>query len=87
MSRYLPHMRDAISEGNLPYIERLPNGTPRTDGHTFDEAKRLLVEEIREARDYWTLAATMARRLTREQLSLADLQEETEGESLTPESP
>lgn len=78
MSRYLPHVRSALSEGKLPHIERLPNGTSRTDGHTFDEAKALLVEEMREARDYWTLAATMARKLTRDQLSLADVQGETE---------
>lgn len=72
MSRYLPHMRDALSEGKLPYVERLPNGTPRTDGHTFDEAKALLLEEMREARDYWTLACTLARKLTRDQLSLVE---------------
>ncbi len=78
MSRYLPHVKDALSEGKLPHIERLPAGTSRTDGHTFEEAKALLLEEMREARDYWTLACTMARRLTREKLSLADVQEDAD---------
>ncbi len=69
-------MRDALAEGKLPYIERLPPGTSRTDGHTFAEAKRLLNVEMREARDYWAEACVRARKLTRERLSITDIPSE-----------
>lgn len=71
MARYLAHPK-----ANPPHIERLPRGTPRTEGQSLKEAKQIILDWLRYSRDIYAKVAKIARRLDHNHLSLADLMPE-----------
>lgn len=68
MSRYLAHPK-----ADPPHIERLPRGTPRTEGQSLKEAKQAILDWLRYCRGVYAYAAKAARRMGPSALSLADI--------------